>query len=56
LISHHPTITNLMATESGILFRRGANAPVRVEQFKVPEGEALTASEFIARGYLDEPA
>ena len=56
VISHHPTLTNLMAIESGIVFSRGANAPVRVEPFKAVPGEALTASDFIARGYLDEPA
>jgi hypothetical protein len=56
LISHHPTITNLMAVESGIFFSRGVNAPVRIEPFRAPAGEALTASEFMARGYFDEPA
>jgi predicted ATPase len=56
LISHHPTMTNLMAVENGIVFSRGANAPVRVEPFRAPGGVALTASEFIARGYFDEPA
>lgn len=55
LISHHPTIINLMAVESGIFFSRSANAPVRVEPFRAPAGESLTASEFIARGYFDEP-
>jgi predicted ATPase len=56
LISHHPTIMNLMAVENGVVFSRGANAPVRVEPFRAPAGDTLTASEFIARGYLDEPA
>jgi energy-coupling factor transporter ATP-binding protein EcfA2 len=56
VISHHPTLANLMGIESGIVFSRGANAPVRVEPFKAVAGEALTASELVARGYLDEPA
>jgi predicted ATPase len=56
LISHHPTLMNLMAVESGIVFRRGANAPVRVEPFRPPAGASITASELVARGYFDEPA
>lgn len=56
IISHHPTPTNLMAAECGLRFSRGPNAPVRVEPFKAPEGDLLTASEYIARGYFDEPA
>lgn len=55
IISHHPTMINLMAAESGIVFRRGGtNSPVRIEAFQVPSGSTLTASEIMARGYFDE--
>jgi len=54
LISHHPTFIDLMAVENGIVFRRGANVPVRVDSFQAPQGLSLTASELIARGHLDE--
>lgn len=56
LISHHPTLLNLMAVENGFVFSRGVNSQVRVEPFQAPAGIPLTASEFVARGYLDEPA
>ncbi len=55
LISHHPTVTNLLAVECGFVFRRAANAPVRVDRFAPGEAETLTASDLIAAGYLDEP-
>ena len=54
LISHHPTLTNLMAVGSGTLFSRGAYAPVRVTAFSAADGGELTASELMARGYFDE--
>ncbi len=56
LISHHPTITNLMAVENGLMFSRGVNAPIRVEPFRAPGDVGLTASEFIARGFFDDLA
>lgn len=56
LISHHPHLTDLIAASHGILFSRGANAPVRVEPFRGPEGTGLTASELFAKGFFDELA
>lgn len=56
LISHHPTLANLMAMESGVLFRRAANGPTRIETFSAPAGSTLSAGELLAQGFFDEPA
>lgn len=54
LISHHPTLANLMAMESGVIFRRAPNAPTRVEAFSAPTGSTLSAGELLAQGFFDE--
>jgi predicted ATPase len=53
LISHHPSVLNLHAVDSGIVFRRGINAPVRVERFAASPDETLTVADLVMRGYLD---
>lgn len=55
LISHHPTIANLMAMESGVIFRRAAGAPTRVETFSAPDGTTLSVGDLLAQGFFDEP-
>lgn len=55
LISHHPTLTNLLATECGVLFRRAANAPVRAEPFSAPHESSQPVADLIAQGFFDEP-
>lgn len=51
LISHHPEVMNLLASEYGWRFFREANGMSRVERFAVATG--LDAAETVARGWED---
>lgn len=53
MITHHPTLTNLMAGGGARVFRRGVNTPAQIEPFQAPPGGSLTASEYVARGFFD---
>jgi predicted ATPase len=51
LISHHPELIDLLATDHGVVFSRTGLGPVRVEPYR-PDGVGkLAPSERIARGW-----
>ena len=53
LISHHPELINyLLASPIGYWFERQSNCPTRVRPITAPEGDGLSISELIARGWL----
>jgi len=49
IISHHPEVLNLLATDYGARFFREGAGPTRVERFKPAEG--IDAAETVARGW-----
>lgn len=52
LISHHPELIDLLATEHGVVFSRASFGPVRAEKYRPGAlGAKLSASENIARGW-----
>lgn len=51
LISHHPEILNLLATDYGWQFFREGTGPTRVKRFAPAKG--LDAAETVARGWED---
>ncbi|MBI1904220.1 MAG: AAA family ATPase [Planctomycetia bacterium] len=54
LISHHPEIMNLLATQSGYWFEREGAALTRVKPVALESGSGLSISELVARGWLHE--
>lgn len=51
IISHHPEVINLLATDYGWRFFRDNGGPTRIERFTVAADSGLSAAETIARGW-----
>jgi len=54
LISHHPEIINLLASEHGVVFSRTGLGPVRAETYRPDRLGTLRPAEQIARGWERE--
>lgn len=54
LVSHHPKLIDALALSRGLLFSRAHAGPVRTREVQPQPVEAISVSELMPRGWLDE--